>query len=585
MSSRVAITLLTIVGAVVLTFGVGAPPENCPTVTPNDLDAAGAAAATWIIDNQLENGTWLYEYNRATDTATDDYNIVRHAGVMSSLYQAGARGIDGATESADRGLAWALDNTVERDDWVGVTTSSTVQAGTNALLLAGLVERRLHTGEATHDDTMRRLAAFLERQTEPTGALLAYYDLGPDQAREATYSIYYTGEAYWALGRLHRVEPDAGWGEVADRMGNYMATVRDDVEDVWPPLADHWSGYGLAETAAFPDRAEGEPLTEAEVEFVRRQGGLIGQRVRSISQRFGPWGVAVRGTFTPRGGGYGVFGEGLTGLWRAAQLDDRLADEREALADRATCIAGLALDAQVDADEASGYADPGKVHGAWFIDDVTRMDDQQHALSALLLTMPILEAATPGGGHTSPAAWLWLLVVFGTINPIRAAIAVPRSSSNRDRVTVAALGGLIGAIGLLLVGSLSGWSLGVADASRPALRIAAAGLCLLSAGIDLVRRPSPDDAALPGRGAALVPVALPLVARPAMVVAGLSVVADHSISFYGAALAAVVAALVAGVSIPDDGVGRTVGGWAVRLLAACAIVGAILLGADGVFDI
>jgi small neutral amino acid transporter SnatA (MarC family) len=580
-----AATLMTTAGAVGLTFGVGAPPENCPAVTVDVVDTAAEAAAGWLIDNQLPDGTWLYEYDRASDTATDDYNVVRHAGVMSSLYQAGSRDIDGAFDSADRGLVWALDNTVERDDWLGVTTTSTVQAGTNALLLAGLVERRLATGDATYDDTMARLANFLEHQVEPTGALLAYYDLGPERARADTYSIYYTGEAYWALGRLHRVDPDAGWGDVANRMGNYMATVRDDAEDVWPPLADHWSGYGLAETAAFPDRARREPLTDAEIEFLRRQGGLIGQRVRSISQRFGPWGVAVRGTFTPRGGGYGVFGEGLSGLWRAAQLDDRLADERGALADRTTCIVGLAIDAQVDADDAADYAEPGKVEGAWFIDDVTRMDDQQHALSALLMTLPILEAAPAGDGHTAPSTWLWLLVVLGTINPIRVAMATPRSASGRDRMPIAVVGGLIGATGLLLVGSLSGWTLDVADASRPALRIAAAGLCLVSAGIDLARRPAADDAALPGRAAALVPVALPLVARPAMMVAGLAVVADHGVVFYAAALAVTVVGLGLSTFVPETGVGGTFGTWSSRLLSSVAIVGAVLLGADGVFDI
>lgn len=583
---RVATLLGGTLGAGVLMFGAGAPPERCPDLTPSSLRAAATSAADWLIDNQQPDGTWLYEYDRVRDRAVDDYNIVRHAGVMSSLYQAAARDIDGALESADRGLMWALDNVVEREDWAGVTTTSTIQAGTNALLLAALVERRLMTGEETYDVFMGNLARFLDRQVEPSGALLAYYDLGPDQARPETYSIYYTGEAYWALGRLHRVDPTAGWGATADRMGEYMATVRDDVEDIWPPLADHWSGYGLAETAAFPDRPRGEPLTEEEVEFVRRQGDLMGQRVRSISQRFGPWGTVVRGTFTPRGGGYGVFGEGLAGLWQAAELDDRLVEERAPLGERALCISGLAVEAQADADEAAEYPDPGKVEGAWFIDDVTRMDDQQHALSALLLAMPILEAAPFDTGHPSPAAWLWILVILGTINPVRAAFSMPRNGTLGRRTSLALLGGLLGSVVLFAVGAASGWVIDLVGTSEPAMRLAAGSLCLLSAGIDIGRRPTTDEPALDGMRAAIMPVALPLFMRPAILLAGFSVVADHGPGVYAIGLAIAVAVLT-GLNALEIGADpeRPVLVWIGRVLSFVAVAGAALLIADAVFDI
>ena len=322
------------------------------------------------------------------------------------------------------------------------------------------------------------------------------------------------------------------------------------------------------------------------IEFVRRQGGLIGQRVRSISQRFGPWGVAVRGTFTPRGGGYGVFGEGLAGLWRAARLDDRLADDRDALADRAVCIVGLAIDAQVSADEATEYAAPSKVEGAWFIGDVTRMDDQQHALSAILMTIPILQAAPIGGGHTAPSAWLWLIVVIAIINPVRAALSVPRRSALDDRLAITSLGGLAAAGALLGVGALSGSLLDIADASRPAIRLAAGGLLLLSAAVELATKPHDDLPALPGIKAALVPVAVPLVARPAMLVAGLSIVADHGLALYAGALALAIAGLTVMVIAPaDTDAQRLVHVWVARLFSAIAIAGSVVLIADAVFDI
>jgi small neutral amino acid transporter SnatA (MarC family) len=574
------------IAAGAVAFGAGAPPEHCPDISVAEAEHAAAAAVGWLVDNQQPDGTWLYEYDRVDDVASDDYNIVRHAGVMSALYQAGARGYVGAFDSAERGLEWVLDNVVERHDWAGVTTSNTVQAGTNALTVAALAERRLFTGDDTYDEMMAKLGRFLTNQIEPSGALLGYYDLQPDQPRPDTYSIYYTGEVYWALGRLHRQDPSAGWGANADLMGHYMATVRDDEEDIWPPLADHWSGYGLAETAAFPERPTGTPLTDDELAFVRRQGGLIGQRVRSISQRFGPWGVAVRGTFTPRGGGYGVFGEGLSGLWRAAQLDDRLAHERGQLANRAVCIAGLAIDAQATVQEASAYAAPGKVEGAWFIDELTRMDDQQHALSALLMTIPILEAAPADGGHTAPSGWLWLIVVIATVNPIRAALAAPRHGSRSERVTVMAVGGLLGAVGLLLVGSASGWLLGIADVSRPAIRLAAGGLLLLSAGADLVGRPPTDLPSLEGRRAAVVPVAVPLFVRPALVIAGLSMVADHGLALYAGALLFATALLVlSSVGAAIQGARHLALTWLARLLSAVAVGGSIALIANAVFDL
>ena len=350
---------LTLAGGAIL-FGVAAPPENCPPITAEQTHAAAMLATDWIVDNQTDDGRWLYEYDRVREHVSPDYNEVRHAGVMSSLYQAAAGGHDGALDSrGPRARVGARQRRRARQLDRGHRLASGVGRHQTPCCSAGLAERRIDTGDPIHDDLMRRLGRFLTEQTEPSGALLAYWDLGPERARPDVYSIYYTGEAYWALGRMHRLFPDEGWGEVADRMGNYMATVRDDVEDVG---GRHSPTTGRATASprrppipiGLPANRSPRPNSSSS----QRQGGLIGQRVRSISQRFGPWGVAVRGTFTPRGGGYGVFGEGLTGLWRAAVLDERLAAERNDLAERATCISGLALDVQVTAAEAESHPRP-----------------------------------------------------------------------------------------------------------------------------------------------------------------------------------------------------------------------------------
>ena len=93
--------------------------------------------------------------------------------------------------------------------------------------------------------------------------------------------------------------------------------------------------------------------------------------------------------------------EGLAGQWRTALADPRLADLRGPLAERATCMAGLAIAAQSDAADAAGAPNPSRVEGAWFRDGETRMDDQQHALAGLLRTVAIVRAG--GGSDDAPA--------------------------------------------------------------------------------------------------------------------------------------------------------------------------------------
>ena len=105
-----------------------------------------------------------------------------------------------------------------------------------------------------------------------------------------------------------------------------------------------------------------------------------------MSQQAGPWGRLVRGTHIVRGGGYGVVGEALTGFWHVAEADSRLADLRKPIAERAKCMAGLSEGVQ-----RSEPTDP-RADGVGVVRGITRMDDQQHATSAQLRTLAIVDA-------------------------------------------------------------------------------------------------------------------------------------------------------------------------------------------------
>ena len=563
----------------VVSFGVVAPPERCPAVSAPELRRSAQSAVDWFVRNQHSDGTWLYLYNADDDTAAAEYNVIRHTGAAMGLYQAAAAGLPGALRSADRGAGWALDRLVERGDWAAVTLAGETATGATALLVAGLAVRREATGDTRYDDVLRRLGRFLVAQTQPSGAVLAFYDTTRDAPVPGEYSKYYTGEAYWALARLERAFPAEGWSEAADRIGAYLATSRDEEEDHWPPIADHWAGYGLAETVTFPDRGR-PPLTAAELAYARRQAELFGAQARWVQQAVGPWGGVVRGRSVFRGGAYGVIDEGFAGLWLAARADPRLADIREPIADRATCVAGLAVRAQSDRADAARAARPGRVEGAWFRDGETRMDDQQHALAGLLRTIPIVESAPTGSGDDAPSPWLWALALLLALNPPRAAFGIPRSSR------VAILGGTIGALLVVAVAAVADLLLDALDVSTPAFRTAAGIVAVLTGGADLLRRPPSPEPALPGLRAALVPVAIPIVARPALLVLALSAGADRGVLVAVGAMALGVGLMIGlAARAPTEGSGGRVLRWAGRLLAAGLIATGVFLGIDGILAV
>jgi small neutral amino acid transporter SnatA (MarC family) len=571
---------------VLFAFGAAAPPERCPSVTAPELRRSAQSSVDWFVRNQKTAGNWLYEYNKDTDTTAAEYNPVRHAGVTMGLYQGAAAGLPGALRSADRGTEWALNRLLERDGWAALAAQPEVDTGATALLVAGLTIRREATGDGRYDGVMRRFGRFLLAQTQPSGAVLATFDAVRGEPVPGLYSKYFTGETYWALARLERAFPEEGWGEAADRIGAYLATSRDEVEDHWPPIPDHWAAYGMAETAELRE-GDRSPLTVDEVAYARRQAELFGAQARWLAQRYGPWGGVVRTGYEPRGGWYGVIGEALTGWWLTAGEEPRLAGLRDAIGDRASCIAGLAVRAQSDAADAQRAARPERVEGAWFRDGETRMDDQQHALAALLTTIPIASAAESPSDEESPSGWLWAAALLFALNPARAALGVPRAGrSPREIAVLASLGGGVGALCVFIAALVGDPLLDALDVSEPSFRTAAGVVAALAGAIDLFRRPPSPEPALAGRWAALVPVAVPLVARPALLVLALGAGADEGVVVTAGAMAIAVAALtaLAAFCAPESPSGRVLR-WAGRLFATGLVACGVLLAIDGVLDV
>lgn len=354
------------------------PSEHCGELTADGARTAAVAASEWLIAGQEDDGSYLYEYADEGSQPPDSYNIVRHAGVTMSLFQTAGR-LDSteAMTAADRGVEWMLDRLVPHDDWLALSDNNEAKLGASALMAIALAERRLLTGDEQHDEVMKALGRFMASLQREDGGFHIKWLLDENAPELGTTSLYYPGEALWALALLHEAFPEEGFDETAWAAADFITLYRDEVENVkFPPLNDHWGAYGLAEMVEWG-------LADHHTDYARDLAGRFGFLVRAESQKEdNAVADAMRGD-DRRAASLGTWVEGLAALWRLSVEDERLGDLADDIEERARCGAGILTDRQATDGEAEA--------GAWFAEGITRMDDQQHAISGLIYTADAID--------------------------------------------------------------------------------------------------------------------------------------------------------------------------------------------------
>ena len=123
----------------------------------------------WFVGNQHPDGTWLYQYDRQTDRevtteATTSFATPGRSWASTRRRRPASPMRWRPPTAASRGPA---DRLVDHDGWTTLAEARPHRSAARALLAAGLVERRLLTGDTRDDDLMRALGRFLAAMTEP----------------------------------------------------------------------------------------------------------------------------------------------------------------------------------------------------------------------------------------------------------------------------------------------------------------------------------------------------------------------------------------------------------------------------------
>jgi small neutral amino acid transporter SnatA (MarC family) len=237
-------------------------------------------------------------------------------------------------------------------------------------------------------------------------------------------------------------------------------------------------------------------LEDHHIDYARGNAARLASTIRWEAQtesRIGQWFVDWRGG-EARGAAFGTWVEGSAALWRLAAIDSRMADLRDEIEERSTCGASILVDRQEPVD-----AEPVQA-GAWFTDDVTRMDDQQHVISGLVYTADAIEGVVHreppqlGVGRVPPQQplaepeenrkvvdrLLSPLLLILVINPLVPAMVVTGFGGRTSSLRLSRVWSLAATIVLALAALLAEPTLDLLDISLPSWYLAAGALVVVA---------------------------------------------------------------------------------------------------------
>ncbi|CAB4862144.1 MAG: hypothetical protein F2780_02605 [Actinobacteria bacterium] len=578
--------LIWLIGLLVLggTARAIALPQLCGSTTQNARDTAVSQAISWLSVNQNSDGTFLYRYDAEQDTDLGGYNWVRHAGTILALEQARGQGFDTAIASSEAAIDVAFKHVIrmstEDAEVAGLIDGVSISTGGAALFVLALMERRDATGSAEFDEDIHAMLRFLESslKTRDDGSMIVRADanLNGEFASDAV-GLFATSQTLFALARAERLFPGEHWGDHSHQILEYLTMYKANEEGFVPDMSDHWAAYAMAEMTQWLTPIV---FTDTELAWARKQMGMASIMVRYESQISGSGVNQLLRGHTAIGAAAGTHGEALAGWARLALAKDDFAGSVSALNERLSCNNSLLIKRQVSQNESQTYLQPSRVLGAWLSNGVTQVDDQQHAMSAILQTNIVNDRIAQSGGElprreSVPSSLLVALLTILLLNPPRLVRTLRHLHASQSvhglvrRGSQPTLGYLYRFTILFGIIILNGSRiLGWLDANVPTALIAAGVVGVLAALSTLVYRST-------------APSLFFVVARPELLIFGLAVSAGGRWwSVIGGLVVAVLWSRYLLKRVSDTSLV-----WATRTCAAVSLALSIMLIVNGVFAI
>lgn len=209
-------------------------------------------ASGFLIDQVKDDGSFVYGYYPRFDKNIDNYNIVRHASTLWSLVcQYRMTGNEELVPVIDRAIDYMVENAiVERNDEISYLyeeKSDEIKLGGCGVAVVALTEYMDAFGSDKYKDLAIKLGnGILTMLDQDSGEYYHVLD-GEFIKKEQFRTVYYDGEATFALCRLYSLTSDEKWLNAA------KSAVEHFISADYVQYKDHWVAYSMNEITKYVD--------------------------------------------------------------------------------------------------------------------------------------------------------------------------------------------------------------------------------------------------------------------------------------------------------------------------------------------
>ncbi|MFD2237971.1 hypothetical protein [Aureimonas populi] len=219
------------------------------------LDEAGLLsmiedASAYLARQVKADGSFVYGWHPCFDRPIGTYNTLRHASTTYAMVEAFEVTRDARLGAAiERSLAHLTGALIHTRALPGggeaaflVDTGDEIKLGGNAVAILALAKHAQVTGARAHLPLMEKLAlGIAHMQDKASGAFVHVLKAGDLSVKQGFRTIYYEGEAAFALMRLYALTKDSRWLAMVERAFEHFIA-----QEHWKHH-DHWLGYCVDE--------------------------------------------------------------------------------------------------------------------------------------------------------------------------------------------------------------------------------------------------------------------------------------------------------------------------------------------------